>query len=455
MVLLVMGTPGDQEVLTVEAVDVGWISAVVVAVTSTDGVMEAVVAGVMIITGGTVLVVEVTTPVKAAIVVFFVVMGGCVVGVVGTGDRVIRSAGGGVVEGRAGETVVDIVSSGTVGTGLSEVISEMTSGLVPGVVELVVVKALTVVTDSVECVVEGLGVVTPSVYVGVEVVAVMRDVSETIKGGVLVVVVEMGVAKLTVASVTASEGEAGGTGSVLVLTGASMELVDRPTVGAGGEKRVVLGVISVVATGLVVVAVDVVGVVAVAEAVVGVVVVVVLVVAVSEVMAVGEMGLVLSVVLTRLVGRAVDVFSDVRDTGTSGIVGGTGGSWGVVLRVKGSTGVGVPVSFSGAKVVTVRVVTGREVTVGEVAVVDGSLSVTAGTLAVVLDVSLAAVTGEAGEAVGVVECAVEVLGGVECAVEAAAVAGAAAVEVTAAGGGAVLRGGVGATATGGLMPEDK
>lgn len=45
------------------------------------------------------------------------------------------------------------------GTGLTEVNSEITSGLVPGVLELVVVKALTVVTDSVKCKVEGLGVV--------------------------------------------------------------------------------------------------------------------------------------------------------------------------------------------------------------------------------------------------------------------------------------------------------
>ena len=40
---------------------------------------------------------------------------------------------------------------------------------------------------------------------------------------------------LTVVSVTTSEGGAGGTGSVLVLTWVSMELVDRPTVEESGE----------------------------------------------------------------------------------------------------------------------------------------------------------------------------------------------------------------------------
>ena len=154
------------------------------------------------------------------------------------------------------------------------------------------------------------------------------------------------------------------------------------------------------------------------------------------------------VVAARLMGRAVDVFSDVTN---SGAVEGAG-NVGVVLGVKGTTVVGMPVSFSGSKLVTVEVVTGRGDKVGEVAVMDSSLCVTAGTTALVLYISLAVVSREV---VGGMECAVEVLGEVECAVEAAAVAGTAAVEVTAAGARVVMEGGVGATATGGLMPEDK
>ena len=113
-------------------------------VPSTGGRVEAVVAVVMVVWGRTVVVVEVTTTVA---VVFFVGIGGCAVWEVATGDRVVRRAVTGVIEGIAGARVVDVLRTGAVGRGFTEVTSEITSGLIPGVVELVVVKALRVVTD--------------------------------------------------------------------------------------------------------------------------------------------------------------------------------------------------------------------------------------------------------------------------------------------------------------------